>query len=76
MNTIGHVSLSIAAIQVIPHKNTCIEQIMQQADERLYWVKKDTRNAFNLLELDRNNQQIPSDIAWFNQKTSGIAKTN
>jgi hypothetical protein len=36
MNTIGHVSLSIAAIQVIPHKNICIEQIMQQADERLY----------------------------------------
>jgi diguanylate cyclase (GGDEF)-like protein len=56
VNTIGHVSVSIGAIQVIPHKNTSVEQIMQQADERLYLVKKDTRNAFNLLELDRNNQ--------------------
>ncbi|MBA6225648.1 diguanylate cyclase [Colwellia sp. MB02u-18] len=55
VNTIGHVSVSIGAIQVIPHKNTSIEQIMQQADERLYLVKKDTRNAFNLLELDQSN---------------------
>ncbi|MBA6389978.1 diguanylate cyclase [Colwellia sp. BRX10-3] len=63
ISTSCHVSVSIGAIQVIPNKNTSIEQIMQQADERLYKVKNDSRNAFSLLELDQNNKQIPLDIS-------------
>lgn len=51
-----NVSVSIGAVQVIPHESTSIEQIMQQADKRLYLVKNDTRNAVSLLELDRYNQ--------------------
>jgi diguanylate cyclase (GGDEF)-like protein len=55
INKSCHVSVSIGAIQVIPDENTSIDQVMQQADERLYLVKKDSRNAYSLLELDRNN---------------------
>lgn len=50
-----YVSISIGAVQVIPHENTSIDQIMQQADKRLYLVKNNTRNAVSLLELNRNN---------------------
>ncbi|TWX74197.1 diguanylate cyclase domain-containing protein [Colwellia sp. C1TZA3] len=51
-----HVSVSIGAIQVIPHNNLTVDQVMQQADERLYLVKKDHRNAFSLLDLEQNKQ--------------------
>jgi diguanylate cyclase (GGDEF)-like protein len=50
-----HVSVSIGAIQVIPHDHITVEQVMQQADKRLYLVKKDHRNAFSLLNLEQNN---------------------
>jgi len=63
INTSCRVSVSIGAIQVIPNENTSIEQVMQQADERLYLVKNSTRNAISLLELNPNNQQITLDIA-------------
>jgi len=58
-----HVSVSIGAIQLIPNEQTSIEQIMQQADERLYSVKNSTRNAISLQELKQYNQQIPLDIS-------------
>ena len=56
VSTVGHVSVNIGAIQIIPYKNTSIEQIIQQADESLYLVEKDTQNVFKLLELDQSKQ--------------------
>ncbi|ASP47853.1 diguanylate cyclase domain-containing protein [Cognaticolwellia beringensis] len=63
VNNTYHVSVSIGAVQLIPNKNISIEQVIQQADERLYSVKNDSRNAFSLLELDLNNQKIPLDVS-------------
>ncbi len=57
------VSVSIGAVQIIPNENIALEQVMKQADERLYIVKNSTRNAVSLLELNQDNQQIPLDIS-------------
>lgn len=51
------VSVSIGAVEVIPNEKTSIEQIMQQADEQLYLIKKGSRNAVSLLELAQTAQQ-------------------
>lgn len=56
------VSVSIGAIQVTPNDKTSIEQVMQQADERLYLVKNSTRNAVSYLDLNANKEQMPLDI--------------
>ena len=59
----GYVSVSIGAVMVTPNNNTDIEQIMQQADERLYLIKKGSRNAVSLLELNQYNQPISVGIS-------------
>lgn len=59
----SYVSVSIGAIQLIPNDKLSVEQIMQQADERLYMVKNSTRNAVSLLDLNLNEQQISLDIS-------------
>ena len=63
VDSCDYVSVSIGAVQVIPNENITIDQVMQQADERLYLVKRDTRNAVSLLELNQDSQQIPLDIS-------------
>jgi len=40
-----YTSISIGAIQVLPNTNITLNQIMNTADEKLYRVKKTTRNA-------------------------------
>jgi diguanylate cyclase (GGDEF)-like protein len=57
------VSVSIGAVQVIPSDNNSVEQVMQQADERLYLVKNSSRNAVSFLNLNIEKQQIPLDIS-------------
>jgi diguanylate cyclase (GGDEF)-like protein len=59
----SHVSISIGAIQVIPNEKNSVEQVMQQADERLYIVKNSTRNAVSYLNLNVDEQQISLDIS-------------
>lgn len=63
INFNNQVSVSIGAIQVIPNEQLSVEQIMQQADERLYVVKNSTRNAVNFLDLNVDQQQISLDIS-------------
>lgn len=63
INLSSYVSVSIGAIQVIPNEKLSVEEIMQQADERLYMVKNSTRNAVSFLDLNINEQQISLDIS-------------
>lgn len=53
-----YISVSIGAVMVTPNNNHTIEQVMQYADERLYFIKKNSRNAVSLIELDQYNQPI------------------
>ncbi len=57
------VSVSIGAIKLIPSDNSSVEQVMQQADERLYLVKNSSRNAVSYLDLNIEKQQISLDIS-------------
>lgn len=57
------VSVSIGAVQVIPHENITIDEVIQQADKRLYLVKNNHRNAVSLLELNTHNLQMPLNIS-------------
>jgi diguanylate cyclase (GGDEF)-like protein len=57
------VSVSIGAIQVIPGDNSSVEQVMRQADKRLYLVKNSNRNAVSFLNINIEKQQIPLDIS-------------
>jgi diguanylate cyclase (GGDEF)-like protein len=58
----NRISVSIGAVQLVPNEQTSVEQVMQQADEKLYLVKNTTRNAFSFLDLNADKQQISLDI--------------
>lgn len=63
MSSHCQVSVSIGAVQVIPHENITIDEIMRYADERLYLVKNHHRNAVSLQELNSHNLQMPLNIS-------------
>ena len=63
ININTNVSVSIGAVQVTPNDKISVEQVMQQADERLYLVKNSTRNAVSFLDLSAEALQISLDIS-------------
>jgi diguanylate cyclase (GGDEF)-like protein len=57
------VSVSIGAVQLIPHDAITLDEIMAKSDTGLYLVKNTTRNAINFVNLDEKITQISLDIS-------------
>lgn len=52
------ISVSIGAVQLTPDSNILLEDVMTRADEKLYQVKSQTRNAVDFEILAENNLQL------------------